>query len=178
MPAETGLAGLYVEHRAALLRFLIARTGAPAEAEDILQELWLRIATAPSGPVANGRAYLYRMAQNLVVDRIRERSRRTARETAWADIALDQRTDGPEPQQAGSDDLLIAVQDSARLASAITQLPAGAGRAFRLHKIDGLSHLETAAQLGISRKGVEKHVAVAMAHLRRLLTVTDRDALG
>ena len=45
----------------------------------------------------------------------------------------------------------------------------GAGRAFRLHKLDGLSHAEVAAQLWISRSGVEKHIAVAMAHLRRAL---------
>jgi RNA polymerase sigma-70 factor (ECF subfamily) len=57
----------------------------------------------------------------------------------------------------------------ARIASAIAALPEGAAQAFRLHKIDGLSHAEVAARLGISRSGVEKHIAVAMKHLRRLL---------
>ena len=38
-----------------------------------------------------------------------------------------------------------------------------------MHKFDGLSHAEIAARLGISRSGVEKHIAVAMVHLRRAL---------
>jgi RNA polymerase sigma-70 factor (ECF subfamily) len=64
---------------------------------------------------------------------------------------------------------MLAREETAALASAIAALPEGAGRAFRLHKIDGLSHAEVAAKLGISRSGVEKHIAVAMAHLRRML---------
>jgi len=167
--AETGLRALYVAHRSELQRFLVARTGDAADAQDLVQEIWLRIERGGPGPVANGRAYLFRIAHHLVLDRVRERARRVARERDWADVALDQRAGEVDPQQAPTDELLIATQDAARLADAIAALPAGAGRAFRLHKIEGLSHAETAARLGISRKGVEKHMAVAMAHLRRSL---------
>jgi RNA polymerase sigma-70 factor (ECF subfamily) len=163
------LRGLYVAHRTELVRFLTARTGDPAEAQDLVQEVWLRIERGGVGPVANGRAYLFRIAHHLVLDRVRERARRAVRERDWADVALDQRAGEGDPQQVATDELLIASQDAARLAAAIAALPAGAGRAFRLHKIDELSHAETAARLGISRKGVEKHMAVAMAHLRRHL---------
>ena len=72
---NAGLATLLDAERAALLRFLAARCGDPAEAEDLLQELWLKIATAPTGPIANGRAYLFRIANNLVLDRARRRRR-------------------------------------------------------------------------------------------------------
>ncbi len=165
-----GLMALYVEHRTALLRFLVARTGSIFEAEDVVQELWLKLGAAPSGPIGNGRAYLYRMAQNIVLDRLRAGRRRVAREGAWADSEQGFGGDAPEPHvDASAETDLIAREDAQRLANAITQLPPGAARAFRLHKLDGLSHADTAAQLGISRKGVEKHMAVAMAHLRRLL---------
>lgn len=167
--AETGLRALYAAHRSELQRFLVARTGDAADAQDLVQEIWLRIERGGSGPISNGRAYLFRIAQHLVLDRVRERARRVTRERDWADVALDQRAGEVDPQQAPTDELLIATQDATRLADAIAALPAGAGRAFRLHKIEGLSHAETAARLGISRKGVEKHMAVAMAHLRRSL---------
>lgn len=171
-----GLASLYAEHRTALVRFLTARTGSVAEAEDVVQEVWLKIGSAPSGPIANGRAYLYRVAQNLVLDRLRAGRRRAARERDWAEVEQDHRTDGPEPRlEASAETDLIAREDAARLAAAIGRLPPGAARALRLHKLDGLSHADTAAQLGISRKGVEKHMALAMAHLRRLL---DEGELG
>jgi len=163
------LTQLYQELRGELLRFLIARTGNPAEAEDLLQELWLRVRDAAPGPVANGRAYLYRAAQNLVLDRLREARRREARDRDWSDIQAEtvpgDRVD-PQPQAL---DTLIAREDVEALRAAIAHLPEGAGRAFRLHKLEGLPHAEVAARLGISRSGVEKHIAVAMAHLRRTL---------
>jgi len=46
---------------------------------------------------------------------------------------------------------------------------AAEARVLKMHKLDGLSHGEVAAQLGISKSAVEKHMAVAMAYLRRLL---------
>ena len=165
----SGLSQIYDQLRPELLRFLTARTANPAEAEDLMQELWLRAQDASRGPVANGRAYLYRAAQNLVLDRIRETRRRERRDRDWSDLQADpisgDRVD-PRPQAIHA---LIARQDIEALRAAISNLPEGAGRAFRLHKIEGLSHAETAARLGISRSGVEKHIAVAMARLRRAL---------
>nr|WP_299597989.1 sigma factor-like helix-turn-helix DNA-binding protein [Sphingomonas bacterium] len=48
-------------------------------------------------------------------------------------------------------------------------MPEGARRVFELHKIQGLSHSDVARQLGISKSGVEKHMAVAMKYLRRAM---------
>ena len=62
---------LYGVHRAELLRFLISRTGDPSEAEDLVQDLWLKASRGSAGPTANGRAYLFRMAQNLIVAQTR-----------------------------------------------------------------------------------------------------------
>ena len=52
---------------------------------------------------------------------------------------------------------------------AIARLPPGAQRALRLHRIEGHPQGEVAAMMGISRSGVEKHLAVAMRHLRDAL---------
>ncbi|GLV28382.1 DNA-directed RNA polymerase sigma-70 factor [Sphingobium sp. TomTYG75] len=162
---------LYGLYRAELRRLLQARVGDPAEAEDLLQELWLRARQRPAGPVGNGRAYLFRMAQNLVVDRLRERQRRMARERRWSDQETDFTPAGIEPtdRRETPEDQIIAREEVAALASAIANLPDGARRAFELHKIKGLSHAEVADRLGISKSGVEKHMAIAMKYLRRAL---------
>jgi RNA polymerase sigma-70 factor (ECF subfamily) len=73
-----------------------------------------------------------------------------------------------DPAEA-PDHAIEADQEAQQLATAIAALPDGARRVFELHKIDGLSHVEVAERLGISRSGVEKHMAVAMKHLRRAL---------
>jgi RNA polymerase sigma-70 factor (ECF subfamily) len=166
-----GLAQLYAQHRPELLRFLRARCGEQAEAEDVLQELWMKLQGHSSGPIANPRAYLFQMANHLVLDRVRERRRRALRDREWAEtVQIGQAAEGeiaapgPTPPE-----LLEEQEELRRLAQALAALPEGARRAFCLHKIDGLSHGEVAGLLGISRSGVEKHVAVAMRHLRREL---------
>jgi DNA-directed RNA polymerase specialized sigma24 family protein len=41
------------------------------------------------------------------------------------------------------------------------------GRAFRLHKLDGMSHAQTAQVMGLSVKAVEKHISAALKALTR-----------
>lgn len=163
---------LYGVHRDDLLRFLVARVGSRDDAEDLVQDLWMRARQHAGTPVLNGRAYLYRMAQNLVVDRLRERQRRARRERAWLDERCPGASDGAEPADpaARADAQLIEREEVAQLAAALATLPEGARRVFELHKLHGLAHADVAAALGISKSGVEKHMAVAMKYLRRALT--------
>lgn len=165
------LDALYGVHREALLRFLVARTGDREEAEDVLQELWLRARQPGGQPVANGRAYLYRMAQNLVIDRLREKQRRARREWIWSEDKSGGTRQGSEPADAAlnAEETILAREEAALLASAIATLPEAARHAFELHKIEGLSHAEVATRLGITKSGVEKHMAVAMKYLRRAM---------
>ena len=169
--ANTGLAALLEAQQADLLRFLAARCGDAAEAQDLLQELWLKAATVPSGPIAHGRAYLFRMANNLVLDRARMRRRAMKRERAWLDRdgpsagSSDQRPD-PAPDAESE---LIAAQDAELVRRAIEALPDGARRALLLYRFDGRGQSDIARIMGISRSGVEKHLALAMKHLRRTL---------
>ena len=169
--SSQGLAALYRLHRAELQRFLIARTGDPADAEEILQEIWIKLRHVATAPIGNGRAYLYRMAQNLVVDRLREKQRRMRRERVWLDDLGGGPKNGSEPADASpnAEEALLNEEETARLWAALKTLPDGARRVFELHKLDGLSHAEVALRLGISKSGVEKHMAVAMKYLRRAL---------
>lgn len=166
---STGLTAVLAEYRHQLVRFFTSRTGDAAEAEDIVQEIWLHVDRSESGPIANPLAYLHRVGMNIVLDRVRERKRRGRREQDWSDMAIDQQ--GGEAVDASPSPLAVAEgrQRIRALATAIDALPPGAGRVFRRHKIDGLSHGEVAAELGISKSAVEKHIAVALRHLREAL---------
>ena len=165
-----GIEALYRLHRAELVRFLIARTGNPDDAEEIVQEVWIRLKRGATSPVSNGRSYLFKMAQNLVVDRLREKQRRMRRERIWFDNLVGPGSkEYPVDRTPNAEQALLDREEAARLQAALETLPDGARRVFDLHKIEGLSHAEVAMRLGISRSGVEKHMAVAMKYLRRAL---------
>ena len=170
MPVQ-GLLATFEEQRLALRRFLVARTGSESDADDLLSELWIKAKGGATGPIASPVSYLFRMANNLVLDRLRETRRRGRRERNWTgelhgepDLAFEVADPSPTAEQQ-----LVDREEAQRLREAIEQLPPGAKRVLRLHKIDGLSHAEVAASLGISKSAVEKHMAVAMTHLRRML---------
>lgn len=171
MTADPSLDALYRHHHAELHRFLVARTGDAAEADDVLQEVWIRAGGQPPASIEHWRAYLFRTAHNLVIDRARARRRREGREKRWTEDEHGpvSATEEVADTRATADATIEEREEAARLASAIANLPEGARRAFMLHKIDGLSHGEVAERLGISKSGVEKHMAVAMKHLRRML---------
>jgi RNA polymerase sigma-70 factor (ECF subfamily) len=170
VPSE-GLLAALEQGRGELRRFLTARTGSEADADDLLSELWIKVRSTRPGPVANPRSYLFAMANNLALDRIRETKRRLRREQDWSDEQLGSDAGSSEIADSapGAEQLLIDEDETQRLSDAIAKLPQGARRVLRMHKLDGLSHAEIARLLGISKSAVEKHMAVAMTHLRRLL---------
>ncbi len=160
-----GLRSIFDVSRASLLRLLSARLGSPADAEDLLQELWIKLATLETGPIANPKAYLHRMALNLANDQVRARVRQRGRESAWSDLMVaghDSVAIDPAPLP---DRALIAKGELGRLSRAIQALPDRSQEAFRLHRIEGKGHAEVADSMGISKSAVEKHMATAMKHL-------------
>ena len=111
------------------------------------------------------------MATNLVLDRRRGRQRAMARDRAWLRDGGHDEGDAlhrPDPAEP-VDEALVRQQEAAIVEQAIRKLPPGAQQALRLHRIEGHPQGEVAAIMGISRSGVEKHLAVAMRHLRGAL---------
>lgn len=161
----------YYKIRHELLRFAFARTGDDAEAEDIVQDVWLKIETRQISRVHNPRSYLFQMANNIIIDHQREFARRRIRDQLWRNMETGYAPPGNDIGDTSLDieACLIEGQEAEQLHDAIGTLPQGARTVLYLHKIEGLSHAEVARRLNISRSGVEKHMAVAMRHLRRAL---------
>ena len=154
-----GLVLLLEMHRAELLRFLTARCGSAEEAEDVVQDMWIKVTGLATGPITNGRAYLFRMANNLVLDRARGRRRSMRRERVWIEVEGGGVAEPPEDRKDPGEPV----------DEVIARLPEGARRALGLYRFEGLGQREIADVMGISRSGVEKHLALAMKKLRQAL---------
>ena len=174
-PFGGALLDAYMAKREDLVRYFAARMRSREAAEDLMQDLYLRLSTlAPEESIDNPSAYLYRLASNLMLDRIRSEKRASARDDAWrlahrAVFAGEEIVDEASPEQAAE-----ARQRLNRTIEAIKLLPPKTRRAFELHKLQGLSHEETARALGVSRKTVEKQVSAALRQLLAKLRGGDR----
>ena len=167
-----GLVGMFMECRPSLLRLLAARQAAPDEADDILQELFLKLRSDGSVPVAEPRAYLFRAVENLLIDRRRSASRRALREDAWTDMQAGrlETDDSPSVERA-----LIAREELAAVNRAITGLPERTVHALRRFRIDGASQREIAQEMGISLSAVEKHLQKAYKALTEIRSTIGAD---
>jgi RNA polymerase sigma factor (sigma-70 family) len=154
--AAGGLAGIFLGMRGELLRFLAARRVAADEAEDLLQDLFLKIGGRTPGPVGQPRAYLYRMLDNLLLDRRRSAARRSARERSWSEIrggAEAELDDAPSPERR-----LIARERLASVSRAMDGLPERTVLILRRFRLDQIPQHRIAAEIGISVSAVEKHL--------------------
>jgi len=164
--ADDPLLALYFERRANLVRFLAARAGSLSAGEDLAQELYLKLAARDrAAEVDNPSALLYRVALNLVVDRARGEQRAAARDTAWRQVARTELGGVDIAEEPPADEAAASAQRLRQLVAAVELLPPQAGRAFRLHKLEGRSHAETAQAMGLSVKAVEKHISAALKAL-------------
>lgn len=148
--APAGLEAVYLANRAALLRFLRAR-GAGDGADDLLQELWLRIVSAPTGPVFDPLNYLFRAANNLLLNRVRHHQRQSARDEAWSDTQF-----GPGGTEA--DASLVARAEIAEARRRLTECGSRVEEIFFLFRVEGMRQREIAERLGLSLSAVEKDI--------------------
>lgn len=160
------LVATYLEHQAELRRFLRARVGGDADLDDLVQDLFLKVsAVDPVQDIQSPLAFLYRLAANVMLDRLRARRRTQARDTEWRRTQTTELGGEGVAPLADAESAVIARQRLALVVSALETLALPTRRAFQLHKFSGLSHAETAARMGISRSAVEKHVSLALKHL-------------
>ena len=140
-----------------LRSYLRQRLRRDDDADEIAQEAMLRIWNArASVRIDSARPLLFRIASNLAIDRLRERQR-----WRFTDIA-----ETPEPAEtASAERSLAARQELQAVATAIAALPDNCRTAFVMSRIDGRKHAEIAAEMGISKSMVEKHVAEAVFRL-------------
>lgn len=160
------LAELDARFRSPLNRFFHRRTQNQAEAEDLTQEVFLRVARRDEQSTPeNIDAFIFAIASNLLRDRGRRRAVRGVAVDAEELMARGQTPDSALVEEIDPQRVLSAKEDLRRVLAAINELPVRTQDAFVLRRMEGMSIKEVANALGVSVSAVEKHLARAVAHL-------------
>lgn len=166
MPQDHPLAAAFLRERAVLLRFLRAR-GAGDDADDLLQDLWCKVVAMAAADVSDERAYLMRVAHNLMLDRARAATRRRVREQAFGEAIANDAAPGALTG-------LIDRQRLRRVEDALDALGERTGMIFRRHRLAGEPQRAIADALGLSLSAVEKHLQRAYKAVAAIRSA-DRD---
>ena len=150
---------LYARHRVRLFRYILRSIKSRAAAEELYQEIWMRVieARAAYKPTARFTTWLYTIAHNRIVDHWRA--------AGFSTVALDSEEtipgDGADPERHAA-----AREALARFAAALERLPPAQREAFLLHEEGGLTVAEIAAATGCNEEAAKSRLRYAIAKLR------------
>ena len=160
--ATPDLRTLFDDHHRSIYRFFL-RLGAPGnEAEDLTQDVFLRaLRVDHRRPVLRAAAWLFRIARNLWIDRLRHRRR-------WRVVESDRELDPADGDFAIGPHQALEV----RLDQALGGLPEADRETFLLRELGGLGYDEIAAVTGHSPAAVRSRIFRARRALRHALAPT------
>ncbi|HWU49422.1 MAG TPA: sigma-70 family RNA polymerase sigma factor [Asticcacaulis sp.] len=163
------LLNVYLEKRAMLVRYFTARARDACVAEDIVQELYLKIAVRKDDvSVENPSAFLFRAANNIWLNRMRGEGRDNRRNGQWHEIHRQAVGEEMVVDEPDAETRLLAHQQLDLVMKGVAALPERTRTIFRLHKFDGLNQAQVAERLGVSKSTVEKHLCAALKSLMAL----------
>lgn len=155
----------YKAYASKITRYILLKTSDPELSADLTHECFARlfVLMQRQDSIDKPLAYLYTVANHLVIDHLR--SHATSRTDTVAPEDLHDQMDplaDPELQA-----LSLAAMEN--LHSIVQQLPLRTRQVFQLCRIDGLRYKEVAARLDISVSSVQKHMAIALEYITRQL---------
>ena len=150
---------IWEELGSALRHFILRRVGDPHLAEDLLQDVFVRIHSHIEGLHEQERltAWVFRIARNVVTDHFR--GRRNPIET------FDEQTT-PVP---GGDEAELENELGSCAANMVAEPPARYREAFRLVELEGATQAEAAQRLGLSVSGANSRVQRGRTQLKQML---------
>ena len=149
---------LYARHKGRLFRFVLRALKERAEAEELFQQVWMRMIEARGryAPQARFTTWLYTIAHHRLVDHWRKKG--LALESLDDAAVADPRPD-PARQAEGRESL-------ARFVAALEALPPAQREAFVLREEAGLTLAEIAAATASSEEAAKSRLRYAVAKLK------------
>lgn len=151
--ARGDLLAYYKDCQPEIVRFLIHKLKSVFAAEDVAQELYIKICRFDAvTPVSNPRSYLFKMAANLAIDHQRSETRRSEILEDVKPMEIDIPT-APSPEST-----LLSEQSVIALQECLSKMPVIKRKIFYLNRFEHKSHREIAEIVGLSPSAVFKHL--------------------
>ena len=152
-----------------LVRYLTKKVRNNEDANDLAQEAFLRMHKfQQSRQLDNARAFLFKTANNLVVDQMR---RARVHDKYLSFEMLPEQSDEENDKFAPSAERTVsAEQELDQIYKVVDQMPEKVRRAFLMHRGKDLSYSEIAAEMDVSTSMVEKYIIQALRILRKEVT--------
>lgn len=146
--------------RPALIQYFRRKTRDQNEIEDLVQDVFVRIAARRSGDVVDNLAgYVFQTAASVLADRHRRRSVR------HADAHVEFDTERHSDADFDAERILEARQSLHAAVACLQTLPERTRTIFVLRRLEGQAYRDIAGRIGISVSAVEKHMVRAVQHL-------------
>lgn len=160
---ESAFEALFNSYWDTVYSFALLMTKSPVTAQDISQEVFLAILTRRDKltEVTNFRGYLFQTVKFKVLTRLR----RNKVETAYREFVTGRVDWQPLSADAGIREKNL----HEAVTQAIALLPQQQRTAFELSRMQGLTHEQISATMGISKKTVKDYIVRALAFLRKHL---------
>ena len=167
MSGDDTALGLFMAHRPALLLYANSIVSSRAEAEELVQEAWLRFDKAFGEHLIDDAAsYLYRIVRNLAFDS----QRRMARESqVITNDDFEEAVENCPDSNPSSETVALHEEEYAHVLAVLKELPERARVAFEMHCFGDAKLREIAAVLNISLPLAHRLVARAVQHCKQRL---------
>ena len=149
----------YSSHLSATIRKMYG--DGPPDPDDVAQEAFRRVIERGNlSSIKNLKAFIWRIARNLVLKEREVRQARSRYDFEVEQIYFPLKDDNSTPER-----IISAREQLTLINEVLSQMPEKRRRALVLHRIEGLSVAEVGRRLGIGRTAAAKHVARAVAEL-------------
>ncbi|MDV6319444.1 RNA polymerase sigma factor [Chromohalobacter sp. HP20-39] len=147
----------FMEHSRELIGYLAGKLDTPELAADLCQDVYLRLQRASlTRPLTNPRAYLFRIARNLLIDH--QRKARARPET----IPLEDVTTGLTCTRHCPEADVCQAQRLACVRTCLNNQPHHIRQALLWHRLEGVPQREIAVRLGVSERMAGRYIAQAV----------------
>ena len=170
---DRSISEIFAEQRSRLRNFIRRRVPDPADAEDIVQEVFYELVEANRllMPIEHVTGWLFRVARNRITDLFRKKKTEPFSAAAIGDengerLGIEELLPSPD---AGPEALYVRGVLLEELEDALDELPGEQREVFMAHELEGRSFKELARESGLSVNTLLSRKRYAVLHLRERL---------